>query len=1567
MMGPPAPTQEQRAAISPEVKSAVDTLLNLWNAGNSSGSHQGVIRSHSRLLPDDPVKNIPTNTSGASDQERLNYAMTILKTGETAQGVFSSKGLKAWNNATAPLIAAYPPAANTQWVSTDGAEVIDGRWEQIAPQLGFKGAIYTKELVDVPFRFDEYGYPIGGGGQELQQVYSPEFKKFVGDARAQGYDFVQHGDNPVNFNQRFGFRLPSGEVVGQTSVRGDQDIRDLGKQLVSMAGMVLPFIGGPLAASIGASILPASAAASIGSAIGASASAVTTAVGQAALQSGLTALGGGDTQDVIRAGVTGLVSQAVPSVVKDVIPPSLGPLESVAEKALTSAAMSGISGQGSPGAAVLGSLVGSAAGAIPGAGNVPPGVVQGALELASTGKVSLSTALNAAIGASQAYEAQKTQEQIDKAYSDPTRKLDVPQPSPNIRAELDSILGAPSDAGTLVAGPMDFSAPDRSAQKTQLADYIRQQAASGAQGFKVGPGGVLEVQDFDRGLTHRFTSDGSALGSAESVFASKSGRQLSTSPEVKSFLADSYVQSLFQGGQGAAGGDGRYLVPEVTGEGSGGQATGYTPEQAAQWDREDEEERAAEELLQVNPPVTLPVDQPPVVEPVPTYQPEPPPTRVDTSSDYGQSVFDEIDRTLAEQARQRQEQELQRQEEARQQFEAQRQQEMLLEQQRQEQEAARQAEERLQAQEARRQQEEQQALMEQTRRQEELRAQQQEAQRWQEEQARLYEEARLAEQQEQQRQQALEYQRQEAEREYERLAEREAQEAAVRAQQAQVTPEPVQLPSAVVPEPAEPQLPSVPQELAPEPPVVVPEEPYQPEILPVEPPAPPIEGLPEEPAVIEPPPVVPPELPPVQEPAPPPFEPPEELPFEPLPEPPVEPSVMPVEPPPVQPPVQPPAQQPSGLDLEEVRQIVSEALLINPSLTGQQVRDIVSEVMGTLPPGLTPQDVADVVDIAIGRLPQGPTAADMDAAIRGAVGGVETGLTGQIGGLRQEVQEQFDMLSDAQQAEVARRVQQGEDLNRAISDVQTSLAGTISGVESGLTGQIGGLRQEVQEQYDMLSERQQAEVAQRVQQGQDLTKAISDVQSGLAGTIAGVEAGLTGQIGGLRQDVAEQFQMLSDAQQAEVQRRINQGENLEAAINAVSSGLGERLTGVEAGLTQKIGGVEERLNDRIGELVSQGVDFQTATNQALREVTGGLESLSQQQVEQAQTTQQAIGGVESRLTDRIDQLMQQGVDWQTAAEQAIAELSGSVTGLAEQTQSSISGLGLDIQSQIEEMQREQALADAAAQEMYTQEQERNRLANEAAVARAVAQAAQQAEQQRAAQAAQAAEASRRQGLMGLASSFAAQGAAQPAADAYKATFLKPYIVGGTAPEKFEGPLSGFLKQAMTGDFLPDKPQDQPRQSEDQQMGADQFFSGSNPLDMYQPEQEYQGLFGFRAGGMVPFMAQGGTRYGHNAHGALRVLEHSGKHRVDYRQGDAVTGIGDGQSDDIPAMLADGEFVIPADVVAALGNGSTKAGSDKLYEMMHNIRRHHRSTGPKDLPPPAKAPLEYIKSRKGRSA
>jgi hypothetical protein len=92
-------------------------------------------------------------------------------------------------------------------------------------------------------------------------------------------------------------------------------------------------------------------------------------------------------------------------------------------------------------------------------------------------------------------------------------------------------------------------------------------------------------------------------------------------------------------------------------------------------------------------------------------------------------------------------------------------------------------------------------------------------------------------------------------------------------------------------------------------------------------------------------------------------------------------------------------------------------------------------------------------------------------------------------------------------------------------------------------------------------------------------------------------------------------------------------------------------------------------------------------------------------------------------------------------------------------------------------------------------------------------------------------------------------------------------------------------------------------------------------------------------------------------------------REDFRDGKHVAGPGDGQSDDIPAWLADGEFVFPADVVAALGNGSTKAGTDKLYDMMHSIRKYHRSADPEDLPPEAKkSPLDYLsKGKKGAKA
>ena len=70
----------------------------------------------------------------------------------------------------------------------------------------------------------------------------------------------------------------------------------------------------------------------------------------------------------------------------------------------------------------------------------------------------------------------------------------------------------------------------------------------------------------------------------------------------------------------------------------------------------------------------------------------------------------------------------------------------------------------------------------------------------------------------------------------------------------------------------------------------------------------------------------------------------------------------------------------------------------------------------------------------------------------------------------------------------------------------------------------------------------------------------------------------------------------------------------------------------------------------------------------------------------------------------------------------------------------------------------------------------------------------------------------------------------------------------------------------------------------------------------------------------------------------------------------VKGAGDGMDDMIPAnlegdqdvLLSDGEFVVPADVVSGIGNGSSDAGANKLEDMMDRVRELR--TGGKAQPP-----------------
>jgi len=58
----------------------------------------------------------------------------------------------------------------------------------------------------------------------------------------------------------------------------------------------------------------------------------------------------------------------------------------------------------------------------------------------------------------------------------------------------------------------------------------------------------------------------------------------------------------------------------------------------------------------------------------------------------------------------------------------------------------------------------------------------------------------------------------------------------------------------------------------------------------------------------------------------------------------------------------------------------------------------------------------------------------------------------------------------------------------------------------------------------------------------------------------------------------------------------------------------------------------------------------------------------------------------------------------------------------------------------------------------------------------------------------------------------------------------------------------------------------------------------------------------------------------------------------------INGPGDGQSDDIPAMLSDGEFVMTKQAVMAAGNGDREQGTKKMYDMMYSLQDKAENMG-----------------------
>jgi hypothetical protein len=475
--------------------------------------------------------------------------------------------------------------------------------------------------------------------------------------------------------------------------------------------------------------------------------------------------------------------------------------------------------------------------------------------------------------------------------------------------------------------------------------------------------------------------------------------------------------------------------------------------------------------------------------------------------------------------------------------------------------------------------------------------------------------------------------------------------------------------------------------------------------------------------------------------------------------------------------------------------------------------------------------------------------------------------------LTEQMQAQYNSLSAAQKAEVDARVQQGQDLQAAIQGVSEQTQQQIAQSETALRDAIGQLGTNVQGQFDLMSSAQKAEVAARVQQGQDLQTAIQTVGTQTQEQIAASEAAMRQALGQLGTDVQSQFDQMSQAQQTEVAARVQQGQDLQAAIQNVGQQASQQLSAAQTALQ--------------GQITTLGEDLQRQYNQ----------------MSEAQR-------------DEVAQRVQMGQQIDTAITNVglqVGEVEGKLTLNIE-----------DLRKQINAENARKAAADKAAADKQAREKTLQ---------------------------------------LGQQSVGTPGGAAEGPLP--QAQFRGPLSTGEAKETEFKGPLEDFLKKVETTSYTASPGQamqqtQQPQVAQQQtaqpaQQGSNYYSYGVfneidqilNPLAGAMPS-----IFGAKEGGLATPMFAGG---------GLNVVHHAGKARMDFRQGAAVNGPGDGQSDDIPAMLADGEFVFPADVVSALGNGSTKAGSDKLYDMMHSIRSYHRSAKPQDLPPPAKkSPLDYLK-------
>ena len=404
---------------------------------------------------------------------------------------------------------------------------------------------------------------------------------------------------------------------------------------------------------------------------------------------------------------------------------------------------------------------------------------------------------------------------------------------------------------------------------------------------------------------------------------------------------------------------------------------------------------------------------------------------------------------------------------------------------------------------------------------------------------------------------------------------------------------------------------------------------------------------------------------------------------------------------------------PQGLTEQNVQSIVSNALATNPSLTTDQVSQIVNNAVSNIPTGLTASDVTNIIssqkfatpqDIQTAinsiNIPQGLsstdvqsivssalasnpslTANDVQSIVNSAVSKIPTGLTASdvtsiIG------KQNFATPQDIQTAVNSIKIPQGlseQDVKSIVSNAfasNPSLTSTqvsqivnsaISQIPSGLTASdvqsiVGSAVSQLpvapttQDIINIIGGQGLASTSQLTQQGRDLMAALQqqgvDYNTALTQALKSQSSSFTSALGATQSNI----------------------DALAQSLGKTKEGLLSELNMTEADLTKQISGVQSLLGQQITNLSQQ---------------------TQQQLAQQSTQTQQQFNSLTDAQKAQADALVKQGVSLNQAIAQSQSQTQSQIANLSQQTQQQLAQQTVQTQAQFQGLSDAQkAQADA---------------------------------------------------------------------------------------------------------------------------------------------------------------------------------------------------------------------------------------------------------------------------------